>query len=553
MDFIKLQTDQTFIKELEKRVESDGPFTSHQLFSLAHQADQAKIIPSFTGLRSLDFLPHMSFLDHQLVTAKETIEKMNGRAILADEVGLGKTIEAGLILKEYMLRGLVKNALILVPASLVNQWVNELNQKFYIPAVSHRKNYNWDGNYILVSSLDTAKRSPHREAILANEYDFVLIDEAHKLKNHKTKNYQFVRQIKKKYCLLLTATPIQNDLMEIFNLIAILRPGHLGDMTTFKQKYTGNKGKVEADTYLKQLIERVMIRNTRENTDLKPSNRHINTIWVDFSKDEASVYDRLNNLKKVNDMFTKMTLLREMCSSREACYLSLNKLLESHGEDEDIQSIIQDIGQLPAHSKADKAVELIQSIGDEKVIIFTEYRATQLYLQWYLQQHGISSVPFQGGFKRGKKDWMIQLFRDRAQVLIATEAGAEGINLQFCHHLINYDLPWNPMKIEQRIGRIHRFGQENDVKIYNIAIKNTIEEHILTILYEKIQLFENVIGELDAILSELNINNFDKEIESIYAESDSLGEAKIKLENLASIVHQMANENKAAGEYYDNR
>ncbi|MCM3738749.1 SNF2-related protein [Oceanobacillus luteolus] len=553
MDFIKLQTDQTFIKELEKRVESDGPFTSHQLFSLAHQADQAKIIPSFTGLRSLDFLPHMSFLDHQLVTAKETIEKMNGRAILADEVGLGKTIEAGLILKEYMLRGLVKNALILVPASLVNQWVNELNQKFYIPAVSHRKNYNWDGNYILVSSLDTAKRSPHREAILANEYDFVLIDEAHKLKNHKTKNYQFVRQIKKKYCLLLTATPIQNDLMEIFNLIAILRPGHLGDMTTFKQKYTGNKGKVEADTYLKQLIERVMIRNTRENTDLKPSNRHINTIWVDFSKDEASVYDRLNNLKKVNDMFTKMTLLREMCSSREACYLSLNKLLESRGEDEDIQSIIQDIGQLPAHSKADKAVELIQSIGDEKVIIFTEYRATQLYLQWYLQQHGISSVPFQGGFKRGKKDWMIQLFRDRAQVLIATEAGAEGINLQFCHHLINYDLPWNPMKIEQRIGRIHRFGQENDVKIYNIAIKNTIEEHILTILYEKIQLFENVIGELDAILSELNINNFDKEIESIYAESDSLGEAKIKLENLASIVHQMANENKAAGEYYDNR
>lgn len=553
MDFIKLQTDQTFIKELEKRVESDGPFTSHQLFSLAHQADQAKIIPSFTGLRSLDFLPHMSFLDHQLVTAKETIEKMNGRAILADEVGLGKTIEAGLILKEYMLRGLVKNALILVPASLVNQWVNELNQKFYIPAVSHRKNYNWDGNYILVSSLDTAKRSPHREAILANEYDFVLIDEAHKLKNHKTKNYQFVRQIKKKYCLLLTATPIQNDLMEIFNLIAILRPGHLGDMTTFKQKYTGNKGKVEADTYLKQLIERVMIRNTRENTDLKPSNRHINTIWVDFSKDEASVYDRLNNLKKVNDMFTKMTLLREMCSSREACYLSLNKLLESRGEDEDIQSIIQDIGQLPAHSKADKAVELIQSIGDEKVIIFTEYRATQLYLQWYLQQHGISSVPFQGGFKRGKKDWMIQLFRDRSQVLIATEAGAEGINLQFCHHLINYDLPWNPMKIEQRIGRIHRFGQENDVKIYNIAIKNTIEEHILTILYEKIQLFENVIGELDAILSELNINNFDKEIESIYAESDSLGEAKIKLENLASIVHQMSNENKAAGEYYDNR
>lgn len=553
MDFIRLQKDKNFIEELEKRLENDGSFSSFQHLSLAYQAEEARIIPSFTGLRSLDFLPHMNFLDHQLMTAKETIEKMNGRAILADEVGLGKTIEAGLILKEYMLRGLVKNALILVPASLVNQWVNELNQKFYIPAVAHRKNYSWNGDTILVSSIDTAKRSPHRDDVLANEYDFVLIDEAHKLKNHKTINYQFVRQIKKNYCLLLTATPIQNDLMEIFNLISILRPGHLGDIQSFKQKYTGSADQAKADPYLKQLIERVMIRNTRENTDLKPSNRHIETISIEFSSEEAEVYHALSQSGFATDMFTKMTLLREMCSSREACYLSLVKLQEQGKEDDEIPAVLDHINALPHHSKALKTVELIQRIGNEKVIIFTEYRATQLYLQWFLQQHGISSVPFRGGFKRGKKDWMIQLFRENAQVLIATEAGAEGINLQFCHHLINYDLPWNPMKIEQRIGRIHRFGQEHDVKIYNLAIKDTIEEHILKILYEKIQLFENVIGELDAILSELNISSFDKEIESIYAESESLGEAKIKLENLASIVHQMANEEKVAGDYHDNR
>lgn len=550
MDLVHLNRNQTFIKELEERLDSDGPFSSFQLFSLAYQAEQARIVPSFHGLRSLDFLPHMSFLDHQLETALEAIEKMNGRVILADEVGLGKTIEAGLILKEYMLRGLVKNALILVPASLVNQWVNELNTKFYIPAVSHRKHHNWEGNTILVSSLDTAKRTPHQEVILANEYDFVLIDEAHKLKNHQTKNYQFVRQIKKKYCLLLTATPIQNDLMEIFNLISILKPGHLGDVASFKEKYSGNKGKQEADAYLKQLIERVMIRNTRENTNLKPSNRIIETILVDFTKEETEVYQQLNNMQRGQDIFTKITLLREICSSREACFLSLQKLQETNTPDEEIHSIIQKINELPAHSKALKTVELIEQIGNEKVIIFTEYRATQLYLQWILQQHGISSVPFRGGFNRSKKDWMLQLFKGKAQVLIATEAGAEGINLQFCHHMINYDLPWNPMKIEQRIGRIHRFGQENDVKVYNLAVKQTIEEHILNVLYEKIRLFENVIGELDAILSDLNIQDMEQEIETIYRESDSLGEAEIKLENLASIVHKLADDmnEKSVGE-----
>jgi SNF2 family DNA or RNA helicase len=552
MDFIKMNIDNRFISELEKRLENDGPFSSHKLISLSFQAEETRIIPSFSGLKSLDFLPQMNFLDHQLFTALETIERMNGRAILADEVGLGKTIEAGLILKEYMLRGLVKKALILVPASLVNQWVNELNQKFYIPAVAHRKNYSWEGDTIIVSSLDTAKRSPHREQILEQEYDFVLIDEAHKLKNHQTKNYQFVRQINKKYCLLLTATPIQNDLTEIFNLVAILKPGHLGDLSTFKEKYAGKKGKSRGDAYLKQLIERVMISNTREHTNLKPSSRIIETVWIDFSEDERPVYQQLEQLQPVQDMFTKMTLLREICSSREACYLSLAKLQQSARSDEEIQTVIDGINQMPHHSKAKKMVELIQEIGDEKVIVFTEYRATQLYLQWYLQQHGIRSVPFRGGFKRGKKDWMIQLFKEHAQVLIATEAGAEGINLQFCHHMINYDLPWNPMKIEQRIGRIHRFGQEHDVKVYNLAVKNTIEEHIVKILYEKIQLFENVIGELDDILSEMNITNFDKEIEEIYAESDSLGEAEIKLDNLISVVERRAQEEKAAGDYLGN-
>ncbi len=548
MDSIELQKDSAFINALETAISKEGPFSNWELFSMAFQAELTTSSPSFNGLRALEYLPHVNFLDHQTDVAEQAIEKMNGRAILADEVGLGKTIEAGLILKEYMIRGLVKNALILVPASLVNQWVKELNEKFYIPAVAHRKNYSWKENPIIISSLDTAKRSPNREEIIDTEYDFILIDEAHKLKNHKTKNYQFVRAIKKKYCLLLTATPVQNRLIEIFNLITILRPGHLGNYDSFIEKYGKDRSKLEQDPYLKQLIQKVMIRNTRKATKLTESKRKIETLWIDFPDKAREVYDDLVNTTIAFSTFSKITYLREICSSREACYMSLSKISEHENNAAVLKPLLSKIEELPHHIKAEKAVELIKSIGDEKVIIFTEYRATQYFLQWYLQQHGISSVPFRGGFKRGKKDWMKQLFKDHAQVLIATEAGGEGINLQFCSHLINYDLPWNPMRLEQRIGRIHRFGQEKDVHIYNLVIRNTIEEHILTLLYEKINLFEKVIGNLDDILAELNISSIESEMESIYNESTSAGEVRIKLNNLSSIIQGAKNDSTAETE-----
>jgi len=539
MQPLQVKKDTNFFPELTSRLESDGAFSSWNLFSMAYEAEQMTSIPSFNGLRSLDLLSHIHFYDHQTSSAEQVIQDMNGRAILADEVGLGKTIEAGLILKEYMIRGLVKNALILVPASLVSQWVKELNEKFYIPAVAYRKNYPWDGPRIMVSSIDTAKKMPHKEQIQEITYDFLLIDEAHKLKNHKTKNYQFIRSLKKKYCLLLTATPVQNRLIEIFNLVSILKPGHLGNYDDFQKKHGSDRRNIQDDYYLKQLIQQVMVRNTRKQANLNDVKRKIETKWIEFSDEEMKVYQDLEFTAQHLKAFSKTILLREICSSREACFLSLQKLAENHQSE--LEPIIRKIENLPHHAKAKKAVQLIQEIGDEKVIIFTEYRATQLYLQWYLKQYGITSVPFRGGFKHGKKDWMKQLFRDKAQVLIATEAGGEGINLQFCHHLINYDLPWNPMRLEQRIGRIHRFGQTSDVKVYNFAIKNTIEEHIMTLLYDKIHLFEQVIGQLDDILADLQLPNIESEIEEIYNESTSQGEVKIKLNNIASIINAKAN------------
>lgn len=552
MKSIHIEKDSTFINELENRLEMNEPISSWELFSMAFHAEKTTMTPSFKGLRALEFLPHVDFLNHQISSAEQVIEQMNGRAILADEVGLGKTIEAGLILKEYMIRGLVNKALILVPASLVNQWEKELNEKFYIPAVAYRKNMSWEQGNIIISSMDTAKRSPHRDTILNLDYDFVLVDEAHKLKNHKTKNFAFVRSLKKKYCLLLTATPVQNQLVEIFNLVSILKPGHLGNYDTFLKSYGKDRKNMKQDMYLKQLVQKVMVRNTRKDTGLNQIKRNIETIWTEFSKEEKEVYESLEDISVYLPSFSKITFLREFCSSREACYLSLKKMLAEQPDLEGFQRITEAIEQLPNHKKAEKAVELIKEIGNEKIIIFTEYRATQLYLQWYLQQNGISSVPFRGGFKRGKKDWMRQLFRDHAQVLIATEAGGEGINLQFCNYMINYDLPWNPMRLEQRIGRIHRYGQNKDVHIYNFALKDTVEEHIMKLLYEKINLFEQVIGHLDDILAELAIPDIEHELQEIYSESTTTGEAKVKLNNLSAIIQQTHDTNYEEEQYYGN-
>jgi SNF2 family DNA or RNA helicase len=550
---LKKTFDQQFINDFNEKFEENGPFCSYEMFQMAYETAKTLAVPNFEGLLAPKHLPHMEFLNHQMECATQVVEQMNGRAILADEVGLGKTIEAGLILKEYMIRGLAKKVLILVPASLVNQWVKELNEKFYIPAVSQRKSYVWEQCDVVVSSIDTAKRPPHHDIVLDQHYDFVIIDEAHKLKNHKTKNYQFVNSLKKTYCLLLTATPVQNQLSDIFNLVTILKPGYLGSYDEFTNTFGRSRTALKQDEKLKQLIQDVMVRNRREDTGIEWTKRKIDTVWIDFSKEEQEVYNELDHELLSQDPFTRITLKRELCSSREACYLSLKKMFEENDKYKNKEwgeQMIDKIAQLPHHSKAQKVIDLVQKT-DEKFIIFTEYRATQYYLQWMLEQNGISSVPFRGGFKRSKKEWMTQLFKNHAQVLVATEAGGEGINLQFCNNMIHYDLPWNPMRLEQRIGRIHRFGQKEDVNVYYLAIKNTIDEHLVSLLYEKINLFERVIGDLDLILQSLNIPNLENEIKEIFAESESPGEARIKVNNLtaafqAELEHEGVSQNGTA-------
>lgn len=155
---VEVHFDSTWQEGFFMKLKDDGPWANWHLYNLALEAEKHLLIPDFYGLMAPKFLPELKPLPHQIEAASQVIEQMNGKAILADEVGLGKTIEAGLILKEYMIRGLVKKILILVPASLVSQWVFELNSKFHIPAIAYRKNYSWETVDVMVSSLDTAKK-----------------------------------------------------------------------------------------------------------------------------------------------------------------------------------------------------------------------------------------------------------------------------------------------------------------------------------------------------------------------------------------------------------
>jgi len=500
---------------LNERSLKGGPWDDWTLCQLAYEAEQASLVGSFDELLSLGHLSDLEPMPHQLDTARKVLHDMRGRAILADEVGLGKTIEAGLILKEYMVRGLVRKALILVPASLVLQWVRELNSKFGIAATAQKKEYMWTSCDVVVASMDTAKRDPHKNIVTGIDYDMLIIDEAHKLKNKKTSNYKFVSELRKKYCLLLTATPIQNDMQELYNLITVLKPGQLGGQASFQHNYIIDKRTPKNENLLQQELSKVMIRNRRSDGGLEFTKRKVTNYMLDLSPEEQALYDGVTDYVRgryqdsmfdMSSMLSLVTLQREVCSSRDAVFITLVNLFKKLDEHSPargkIWELVELIRGITANTKAEKAMEIIRGI-DDKVIIFTEYRASQEYLLNYLKKHDISAVPYRGGMNRGKKDWMMDLFKRRAKVLVATEAGGEGINLQFCNHMINFDLPWNPMRVEQRIGRVHRLGQTRDVHIHNLSTKGTIEEHILMLLHEKINLFESVIGELDVILERL--------------------------------------------------
>lgn len=494
---------------------------SWDAFQLHYRGEELALKKGFEELLVLSHLQEYwrqnGFLHypHQVEAAKKVISQLHGRAILADEVGLGKTIEAGLILKEYILRGLVKRFLILVPAALCRQWEAELREKFEISTLIAHREWDWSHYQCLIASIDTAKKESHRQEIEKLYFDMVIVDEAHKLKSIQTQNWQFVNSIQKKYFLLLTATPLQNDLKELFNLISLLRPGQLGNYRSFKKKFTADKRIPKNEQELKNIMGEVMIRN-RHGANMGFTKRIVQNIPIELTPLERNLYDSITDFVRRNLLKQKgglgalplLTLQREICSSTFAAVLTLFKLAQNMDEDpethEEASSLFKLAQQVKQNSKMVVVEELVKKTP-EKIIIFTEYLGTQSYIRSRLEQAGFLTLAFDGHLSTSKKELAKFQFKQRPEykVMVCTESGGEGINLQFCNIMINYDLPWNPMRLEQRIGRIHRLGQAKDVYVYNLSTKDTIEEHLLRLLTEKVRMFEMVIGESERVIGKL--------------------------------------------------
>jgi SNF2 family DNA or RNA helicase len=525
-----------------------GRFTGRLSYRLQLQAERLALVAGFDELVCLDTL-HFAPFGYQVKAAQAALRRFRGRGLLCDEVGLGKTIEAGLVLKEYLLRQMVNRVLIITPPALVEQWREELASKFgltdfivnYDPEFRELGPQAWTAFPRVVASLATARRSEHRRVITDIVYDLVVVDEAHHLKSRASVSWKFVNALQKKYILMLTATPVQNSLDELYNLITILKPGQLKTPREFRRRFVvqGDPRLPKNRGRLRELLADVMVRHARGQVGVQLPPRRAHTVRLRLEPDEQALYDdvsdfvrgcigatassppssaekgtegvdRVEAVLPAVHRFTLRTLQREIGSSPAAVRPTLMRLAERPEMDphrETLLRLADRAGSVQSWTKG-KALERLllsqlASDGREKLIIFTHFRATLELLADLLRGMKVDFVLYHGQLSQADKDKVVHRFEQSAQVLLSTEAAGEGRNLQFCRLMLNFDLPWNPQRIEQRVGRIHRVGQTRPVEIFNLSAEGTVEDYILEILDRKLNMFELVIGEMDMILGHM--------------------------------------------------
>ena len=498
------------------------------------------------------------------------------RFLLADDPGAGKTIMAGLVIKELKLRGLARRILIVVPGHLKDQWRREMQERFketFIVFDRYTLNAFYGDNFLLrnnqvITSMDFAKQEEILPLFASSHWDLTIVDEAHKMaayrygeKVEKTQRYKLGETLSKTsaHLLFLTATPHKGDPENFRLLLDLLKPG-----------FFATSKMVEAS--LKDKDNPLFIRRLKEDLrdfEGKPlfTNRYPMTIKFKLSDEERELYHKLSQYvgeqynkaltldKKRNIGFALLILQRRMASSTYALLKSLerrkNRLenllksaelnkklsnLEDFEEVEDyqekerweieeewetislatnkeelkkeiltVEGLIERAKEILAEEKEVKLSELKKAIeegfrrlkevgGNEKILIFTESKDTLDYLVEKIKSWGYSVNNIDGGMDLEKRVKAERVFRDSTQIMVATEAAGEGINLQFCNLMINYDIPWNPNRLEQRIGRIHRYGQQKDVFIFNLVANDTIEGKILSKLFDKLEEIKQKLG-----------------------------------------------------------
>lgn len=522
----------------------------------------------------------------QLECVYKAIGMDNVRLMYCDEPGLGKTIEAGLTIKELYETGKIDNALIVCPSNLKNQWKSELGHKIKMEAEiidnhwEHEEKYELSGVYIV--GLEYLRANPDMFDEIS--WDMIIFDEAHHLawrdeKQGKTKSYLIARELcdKTKHVLLLTATPIQLSYFDFWSLLNLLRPDRFPDFNTFmvykdiylpfiqKMKNDFEDGKdisedldfVEDNICLRMnfkkvpnesidqrlsslfLLENIIIRHRKRDEIRNIVKRRAYTVPVKYTSDEIELYQDISeyiqslkrlSIEKKNKGFGLLSiLLKQLLTSSPRALLStirnrMSNIMEmvdyvEEGEFIDTQLIEEELNKmadyaekiekLDSDSKREKLVKIVSKILIEdptvKIIIFTRFLETQKYLRNILsKQFGV--VMFNGKMKESEKNLMIDYFKEKPeiQLLISTESGGEGRNLQFANIVINYDLPWNPVRLEQRIGRVDRLGQIREVSIINMATWDTVEQKIFDKLCERLGLWVDSIGPLDTMVGDIS-------------------------------------------------
>ena len=474
------------------------------------------------GFDELLCLPHLKGVEpllHQIETVRKVLKQFRGRVLLADEVGLGKTIEAGMVLKEYALRGMAERTLVLTPASLVGQWREELETKFslsfattYDPLLRDEPQAFWAQDRI-IASLATARRREHAERLIERQFDLIIVDEAHHLRDRSSQSWKLVDSLNKRFLLLLSATPVQNDLIELYNLLTLLKPGIFKTLKEFRLAYMvpGKPRQPANSESLRALMRGAMIRNTRAIVALKLPRRHATTIRVDGGPGEAEAYADLATAARrlagegeaKRERLALHHLLSAAGSSPKAAAEAVARVAARNAGDPIWTELANRWAAIETGGKEAALIDLVRCNPTEKKLVFVHSRKTLAHVADRLEKAGVSLARFDGSLSGPEKDVAIAAFRDHATVLLCTKSGGEGRNIQFCNTLINFDVPWNPMAIEQRIGRIDRIGQSREVFVFNLVTRGTLEEQLLALLDEKISMFELVVGEVGAILGGL--------------------------------------------------
>jgi superfamily II DNA or RNA helicase len=608
-------------------------YYAHEITRQAAGGDKDRLTMSLYDA-VVDLNPHQ--IEAGLFALRSPLSK---GVILADEVGLGKTIEAGLVLTQFWAER-KRRLLIICPASIRKQWSFELESKFNLPnkvhdALSYREAKRrgrsiFEGKNVVIVSYHFASKM--KDELAKVFWDLVVLDEAHRLRNVHTKSAKMAQNIQGALgdCrkLLLTATPLQNSLLELYGMASFIDDRIFGDKRSFQAQYKGESGDLaDLRARIAPFVSRTLRKDVQEY--IRFTERVPMTEKFDPAQPEVDLYEKVSEFIQRPDTYALpynqkqlvgMVLRKILASSSEALVGTLTAIKErlegKRGGQPEVPEVAADlvadeavdedeVEEYEDEAEAEKAPEALDDVklaaeiqelegfialarsikvdskthallkgitagfakmGDlganRKALIFTESRRTQRYLKAFLDANGYAGkiVQFNGTNNSPEQstiynDWvkanaktgrvsgskgidmrtaLMEHFRDTAEIMLATESAAEGVNLQFCSLVINYDLPWNPQRIEQRIGRCHRYGQKHDVVVINfLNQKNQADVRVFELLEHKFKLFDGVFGSSDEVLGAIgNGVDFEQRVFQIVQQCRTAGEINAAFDKL---------------------